>query len=162
MRTVSGYHAKSLPVLVVVDALDEIEFRGGPAFLEELLRMIYESHLQGIKFLITSRPDAALANLCSSFTSDAICALYDVPTDTVNADIATYLQAKLPKLVGMPVINELMDQADGLFIFAATAVRYITPRPKMLKREQIRLLGELGIHADGSTGSRNANVSPID
>jgi hypothetical protein len=162
MQSVSEHHAEFPPFLVVVDALDEIEDRGGSAFLEELLRMTDKSHLQGLKFLITSRPDPDLANLCSSFTSDAICALYDVPTDTVKADIATYLQAKLPKLWGMPVINDLMHQADGLFIFAATAVRYITPRPKMTKREQIRLLGELGIHAHGSTVSRNTNVSPID
>jgi len=161
MQSVNDQHAE-FPFLVVVDALDEIEHRGGSAFLEELLRMTEKSHLQGLKFLITSRPDPGLAKLCSSFTSDAICALYDVPTDTVRADIATYLQAKLPKLQGTPVIHDLMHQADGLFIFAATAVRYITPRPKMLKREQVRLLGELGIHADGSTGSRNPNVSPID
>ena len=161
MSGLSDHHAKSHPLLVVVDALDEIEDRGGSAFLEELLRMIYKSHLQGIKFLITSRPDADLAKLCSSFTSDAICALYDVPTDTVKADIATYLQAKLPNLWGMPVVKDLMHQADGLFIFAATAVRYITRRP-MTKREQIRLLGKLGIRADGSTVSRNSDVSPID
>jgi len=161
MQSVNDKHA-GFPFLVVVDALDEIEDRGGSTFLEELLRRTEKSHLLGLKFLITSRPDPGLANLCSSFTSDAVCALYDVPTDTVKADIATYLHAKLPKLRGMPVINELMHQADGLFIFAATAVRYITPRPKMLKREQIQLLGELGVHANGSTGSRNTYVSPID
>jgi len=162
MQFVNGHRTEFPPFLIVVDALDEIENRGGSAFLEELLRMTEKSHLQGLKFLITSRPDPDLANLCSSFTSDAICALYDVPTNTVKADIATYLQAKLPKLWGMPVINDLMHQADGLFIFAATVVRYITPRPKMVKREQVRLLGELGIHADGPTESRNTNVSPID
>jgi len=162
MQFMSDHHAEFRPFLIVVDALDEIEDRGGSAFLEELLRMTDKSRLQGIKFLITSRPDPDLADLCSSFTSDAVCALYDEPTDTVKADITTYLQAKLPKLRGMPVINELMHQSDGLFIFAATAVRYITPRPKMLKREQIRLLGELGIHSHESRGSRNANASPID
>jgi len=162
MQSMSEHHAEFRPFLVVVDALDEIENRGGLGFLEELLRMTDKSCLRGLKFLITSRPDPDLANLCSSFTSDAVCALHDVPTNTVMADIATYLQAELPKLQGTPVIDELMHQADGLFIFAATAVRYITPRPKMLKREQIRLLGELGIHAHGSSGSRNANASPID
>ena len=124
--------------------------------------MTYKSHLRGIKFLVTSRPDMDLVKLCSSFTSDAVCALYDVPRDTVKADIATYLQAKLPNLRGMPVVNDLMLQADGLFIFAATAVRYITPRPRMAKREQIQLLGKLGIHAHGLTVLRNTNASPID
>ena len=162
MKSMSKHLAKFSPLLVIVDALDEIEDRGGSAFLEELLKMTNKSHLRGLKFFITSQPEVDLAKLCSSFTSDAVCALYNIPTDTVKADIATYLQAKLLKLRGMPVINELMRQADGLFIFAATTVRYITSRPKMLKHEQIRLLGELGIHGDGSSGSRNANVSPID
>ena len=162
MQSVSQQRAEFPPFLVLVDALDEIENQGGSTFLEELLRMTDKSHLRGLKFFVTSRPDVDLVNLCSSFTSDAICALYDVPTDTVKADIATYLQEKLPKLRGMPEINELMHQADGLFIFAATVVRYLTPLPKMLKREQIRLLGELGIHAHGLTGSRNTNASPVD
>jgi len=61
----------------------------------------------------------------------------------------------------MAVVNDLMHQADGLFIFAATVVRYITRRP-MTKREQIRLLGELGIRADELTMSRNTEASPID
>jgi len=129
--------------------------------LKELLKMAHKPHLRGIKFLITSRPDADLAKLCSSFTSDAICALYDVPRDTVKTDIATYLQEKLPRLWGTPVVNDLMHQADGLFIFAATAVRYITQRP-MTRREQIQLLGKLGIRAHGSTVSRNTDSSPID
>jgi len=162
MQSTSDHNAEFRPFLVVVDALDEIEDRGGSGFLEELLSVVDKSHLQGLKFFITSRPDPDLANLCSSFTSDAICALYDVPTDTVKADIATYLEAKLPKIWGTPEINNLMHQADGLFIFAATAVRYITPRPKMAKREQIRLLGELDICGHGSTGTRSTNVSPID
>jgi len=162
MQSLSEHRVELPPFLVVIDALDEIEDRGGSAFLKELLTMTDKYHLQSLKFFITSRPDADLARLCSSFTSDAVCALFDVPTDTVKADIATYLQAKLPKLQGMPVVNDLLRQTDGLFIFAATAVRYSTPRPKMTKNEQIRLLGELGIHADGSTVSRNTNASPID
>ena len=161
MQSMGGRHTELPPFLVVVDALDEIDDNGGSAFLKELLKLTYESHLQGIKFLITSRPHADLAKLCSSFTSDAICALYDVPKDTVKDDIATYLQAKLPNLRDTPAVNDLMHQADGLFIFAATAVRYITLRP-MSKHEQIKLLGKLGIRSDRSTVSRNTDVSPID
>ena len=162
MQSVGRHHSEFPPFLVVVDALDEIEDGGGSAFLEELLRMTDKSNLQGLKFLITSRPDADISRLCSSFVSDAICALYDVPTDTVRADIATYLQAKLPLLRGMPEINNLMHQADGLFTFAAAAVKYITPRRNMTKREQIQLLGKLGIHARGSTVSQSTDVSSID
>ena len=156
-------HQAELPhFLVIVDALDEIEDRGGLAFLEELLRTTNKFHLRGLKFFITSRPDVDLATLYSSFPSNIICPLHDIPTDTVKSDIATYLRTKLPLLWGTPEINVLMHQADGLFIFAATAVRYITPRPRMEEFEQIQLIGELGIHARGSNVSRNTNASPID
>ena len=156
IRSMSDDHAELPPFLVVIDALDEIEDRGGLAFLEELLRVTNLSHLQGLKFFITSRPDIDLARL---HTSDPTCVLYDVPRDTVKVDIETYLQAKLPKLRGTPEINDLMHQADGLFIFAATAVRHTTSRPGLTKKEQIQLLGKLGI---GSNVSRNSDASPID
>ena len=86
------------PYLVVVDALDEIDYRGGSEFLRDLLETIEKGHLRGLEFLVTSRPDPELAKHCSSFESDAICRLYEVPTADVGADISTYLKTKLPDL----------------------------------------------------------------
>ena len=128
------------PYLVVVDALDEIEGQGGSAFLLELLTTVYGSQLQGLKFLITSRPHPELASLCKTFSSDAVCRLYDVPKDTVGADIVAYLKDKLPKLRDEHRLTHLAQKADGLFIYAATIVRYITPRPRMAKDEQLDLM----------------------
>ena len=129
------------PYLVIVDALDEIEGEGGFRFLRDLLKSINSGHLRGLKFLITSRPDPSLASLCKSFNSEAVCRLYEVPADTVNDDITRYLQEKLPAL-GEPQLSELAKSADGLFIYAATAVRYIHPH-SMSKREQINLAKKL-------------------
>jgi len=111
------------PYLVVVDALDEIEDNGGLTFLQELLKAFSQGHLGGLKFLVTSRPDPELAALCLSLNSDAVCRLYEVPTDTVKADIRKYLGAKLPALQSDQLDN-LSRKADGLFICATTAVRY--------------------------------------
>ena len=123
------------PYLVIVDALDEIQGQGGFCFLRDLLKTIDSGHLFGLKFLITSRPDPGLANLCESFNSKAVCRLHEVPTDTVNDDITIYLQEKLPAL-GESYVSELVKSADGLFIYAATAVRYIR-HDSMSKRGQI-------------------------
>ena len=134
------------PYLIVVDALDEIEDNGGSAFLQELLKTFSRGHLCGLKFLVTSRPDPELAALCSSFKSDAICRLFEVPTDTVKADIMKYLTAKLPGLQGDPKLADLSQKADGLFIYAATAVRYIRRRARMTTDEQLRMLAQLADH----------------
>jgi hypothetical protein len=142
----SGRPSEIPPYLVVVDALDEIEGEGGSAFLRDLLRTIDKGRLRGLKFLVTSRPDPELAELCSSFKSDAVCHLYEVPTDTVKGDIVTYLRAKLPALQDEGQLDELAQKTDGLFIYAATAVRYISPRYRMSKTEQLWLLRQLVNH----------------
>ena len=132
------------PCLVTVDALDEIDDRGGSGFLRDLLETIKEGHLRGLKFLVTSRPDPELAELCSSFESDAICRLYEVPTADVDADIDTYLKTKLPELRDKPQLAALVRKADGLFIYAATVVRYINPPcRRVAKLEQLRLMDKM-------------------
>ena len=42
------------PYLVFIDALDEIEGKGGSESLQELLVTIKDGHLKRLKFLITS------------------------------------------------------------------------------------------------------------
>jgi len=143
------------PYLVIVDALDEIEGEEGSAFLRYLLETINDGHLRGLKFLITSRPNPELAKLCASFTSDTVCRLYDVPTETVEADIAKYLKAEPPALQDEPQISRLVENADGLFIATATMIRYLCPRPRMTKGEQLKLMSKLLLPTSGSTRGRS-------
>ncbi|KAG6867473.1 hypothetical protein C0993_002343 [Termitomyces sp. T159_Od127] len=131
------------PFLVVIDALDEIKNGEGSTFLEELLKTIENGALHGLKFLVTSRPDSKIVDLCKSFSSDAVCHLYDIATDEVNADILTYLKDELPKLQNDPQLTTLMQKADGLFIFASTAVKYIRPNASLTKTEQQKLMAQL-------------------
>ena len=142
-QSISERSSEFPPYLVIVDALDEINDQGGSGFLKELLDTINVVGLRGLKFLVTSRPDPNIARLCASFASKAVCRLYDVPRATVQADIMTYLRAKLPALKECEELTKLAHKADGLFIYAATAVRYITPRPEMTEDEQLQLMGEL-------------------
>jgi hypothetical protein len=57
-------------------------------------------------------------------------------------DVYTFLQAKLPALVDTAELRQLSRRSAGLFVYAATAVRYITPR-RMAKTEQLRSLNRL-------------------
>ena len=63
-----------------MDALDENDRRTN--FLEELLRIVESGKLAGIKFLVTSRPEPTLVDICKLFPEDVVCKLHEV--DTVN------------------------------------------------------------------------------
>ena len=129
--------------LIVIDALDEIKGEGGPAFLRDLLTAIDGYNLRGFKFLMTSRTDPEVVTLCKSFTAEAVCWLQHVPIEDAQLDIGTYLTIKLPKLASSPELAELVRQADGLFIYAATAVKYLTPHRSITVREQTKMLRNL-------------------
>jgi len=109
--------------IVVVDALDESD--RGTEFLGELLRVIHAGQLAGIKFLVTSRPDPKIVDLCKTFPPNAVCKLHEVDTADVQNDIEKYLREALPKLKDEPELALLSERAGGLFIYATTAVRFI-------------------------------------
>ncbi|KAF8811554.1 WD40 repeat-like protein [Phlegmacium glaucopus] len=111
--------------VVVVDALDESD--RGTDFLQELLRVVESGKLSGIKFLVTSRPDPRLVDMCKSFPANAVCKLHEVDTTNVQKDIERYLREALPDLQDEPELVDLACRAGGLFIYATTAVRFISP-----------------------------------
>jgi hypothetical protein len=138
-------HHPKLPLpplyLIVIDALDEIEDGGGSAFLRDLLTAINKDDLRGLKFLVTSRSDPKVAELCESFASK-VCRLQDVPIKEAELDIETYLKTQLPELAGSPKFVELEQRAGGLFIYAATVVKYLTPYDSITVKEQTEMLDD--------------------
>ena len=136
-------HTELPPYLIIIDALDEIEADGGSMFLQVVLETINCFPLWGLKFLVTSRPDPCVVELCGSFSSNAVCCLQDVLTDHVGSDIIKYLHVKLPTFVDMSELNTMMQLADGLFISTMTIVRYLTPHQGITVKEQCKLLSKL-------------------
>ena len=135
-------HSELPPYLIIIDALDEIKDNGGSAFLHDLLVAINEYDLRGFKFLVTSRSDPKVAALCKSFMSEAVCRLQDVPIEEAKSDIETYLKTQLPELASSPEFAELVHRAGGLFIYAATAVKYLTPVVSITVGEQTEMLND--------------------
>jgi hypothetical protein len=128
--------------VIVIDALDESD--RGTEFLQELLNIVEHGALTGIKFLITSRPDPNIVDLCKSFPADTVCRLHDVDTADVRQDIEKFLQEKLPNLKGSQELADLSQRSGGLFIYAATAVRFLRPPHTSLSAfEEQSLLREL-------------------
>ena len=71
---------------------------------------------------------------------DAVCKLHEVDTAYVQKDIERYLCKALPDLKDDPNLVILAWQAIGLFIYATTAVRFISPHPPLSTSEKSKKL----------------------
>ena len=111
--------------LVIIDALDEIEGAGGSKFLHELFDVINNTGLRGIRIFATSRPDPSLIAAVGVLESKYLYRLQDVDKEEVSQDIERYLLKELPRFAKSEVIGQLVNLSDGLFIYAATVVRYL-------------------------------------
>jgi len=136
-------HSHDRPIyLIVVDALDEIEDSERSMFLEQLLRSLQTDNITGLKFLVTSRPDPEIVDLCKTFPPGAVCKLQDVPIEEAKEDIGIYLDVKLKHLSSTREFSKLKEQSAGLFIYAATVVKILTGR-KLAKSEQLKRLSAI-------------------
>ncbi|KAJ6549604.1 hypothetical protein DFH09DRAFT_1039391 [Mycena vulgaris] len=122
------------PWVICLDALDECGSDRGQVFLCWLSESINQIP-KHIRFFLTGRPDVP-----SYLKLDSLCDLMhgivldQIDTTLVSHDIHIYIQQSLhgqtwiPKnswTIQAPDVDRLTHLADGLFVFAATAVRYI-------------------------------------
>ncbi|KAF9470094.1 hypothetical protein BDN70DRAFT_77008, partial [Pholiota conissans] len=98
--------------------------------------------LRGLKFFATSRPDQDLVEHLQSFQNKQFYHLRQVPVEEADADINAYLNAELPRFQDTPEIKKLVEQAAGLFIYAATVVKYLS-KLKFSLSEQMRRINRL-------------------
>ena len=132
--------SKSPRFLIVIDALDEIDGTGGSEFLRDLLDVINKKRLLGLKFFVTSRPDPNLVTHLQTFEDKRLYRLEQVAIEEAQADITTYLNANLPHFVDRPEMENLVAQAAGLFIYAATVVKYLEGYEPLEQKERLRML----------------------
>ena len=123
------------PVLIVLDGLDEC---GTPELRQSLLDVLrygLPTLPANFRILITSRPGADIASLISSPSFLTI--LLDRHSDESKVDIYTYIKYQFEEMKSsgrMKVpddcewdhsIRILAESADGLFIWASTAVKFV-------------------------------------
>ncbi|KIK53144.1 hypothetical protein GYMLUDRAFT_207531, partial [Collybiopsis luxurians FD-317 M1] len=128
------------PLVVIVDALDEIENGEGSQFLKVLITTIaaQKAH-RGLKFFVTSRQDPRIVEVCNSFPSQAVIQLQDVKSEIVEQDIAKYLQMELP-ILDLAQISQIASQASGLFIYAATIIRLLSRDSSKTTEQRLAIL----------------------
>ncbi|CAE6430654.1 unnamed protein product, partial [Rhizoctonia solani] len=116
-------HTLPEELIVVIDALDECENKESTGrMLDVLLR---ESARLPIRFVLSSRPEPEIRDQMSEQVRSRL-VLHELDKGKVQVDIETYLRAELFQMSpSEEQIAALVDKAGILFIYAATAVRYI-------------------------------------
>ncbi|KAB5590058.1 Vegetative incompatibility protein HET-E-1 [Ceratobasidium theobromae] len=118
-------------VVVVIDALDECDdSEEVRMFLTELFRVAKDLPL---KFFVTSRPEPEIRDqmLSHSDSARSVLHLHEIERSLVQADIELYLKEELAAISpSAEEIKRLAELSGSLFIYAATAVRYIRSKKK--------------------------------
>jgi hypothetical protein len=137
-------HPKAL--IIVIDAMDECEREEDIPAILKLLSRTKDLKPVSLRVLVTSRPELPLRlgfrQLSDGTYQDLV--LHDVPKTTIEHDIALYFTHELEKIrqqrslsLEWPTsdqIQALVELAVPLFIFAATACRYIADKRHNPKR----------------------------
>ena len=154
-------------LIIVIDALDECADQGDVRDVLAIIRQY--SPILPLKFFITSRPERHIENVfrreATSRYSKFI--LHEIEKDIVSADIATYAKEELViiaegRTVGIPIsgwppedrLNTLVRLSGTLFIYAATACKYIGAGGSIVER--------LEDVTDISPNSPNSETSALD
>ncbi len=130
------------PLVVIIDGLDECDMS------DDLLAVLAESFGPKLLFmhLIISSP--LVHHIATGFKErDAICTLYlDTSSKDVDCDIQFYLEQQFAT-IGNPVfqakckelhaIERLVAQASGLFIWAATIVKFVHAFPAISRLQSL-------------------------
>ncbi|KAJ7867817.1 hypothetical protein B0H13DRAFT_2064998 [Mycena leptocephala] len=89
------------PLVVVIDALDEIEgSTQGPHLIKQLVKAVSASGttLRGLKFLLTSRPHPGIVAECSAIASSAVYHMKEIAPREAIEDVRRFINAELPEL----------------------------------------------------------------
>ncbi|KAL0942293.1 Vegetative incompatibility protein HET-E-1-like protein 7 [Colletotrichum truncatum] len=154
---VNGY--TSSPIAIVVDALDECERDDDIRLVIKLLSRVKALRAPGLKVFLTSRPELPIRlgfNEVKGSYQDLI--LHEIPPPIIERDIQSFFEHELLRIrkiynnsvskerqlpeswPGHPQIQTLVNMAVPLFIFAATACRFLSQRGFGGPNHQLRLI----------------------
>ncbi|CAE6536272.1 unnamed protein product [Rhizoctonia solani] len=113
-------------MIVVIDALDECKNKESTRDILDIL--LLKSADLPIKFVVSSRPEPQIHDQMNGDRIKSKLVLHELDTGDVHADIETYVREELKPMKPPPTesqIQTLVEKAGILFIYAATAVRYV-------------------------------------
>jgi hypothetical protein len=158
-----GYRPFSF--VFVIDAMDECESDADILLILQLLVEAHSLKKVRLRVFLTSRPDTPIRHGFDQISEDKHrhIVLHNISTLVINHDISVFLTYELGLIgrgnyfpdnwLGLDVIADLVQKANGLFIWAATACRFIGGGPLAKKRVAAILAGE--IDAESPEGHLN-------
>ena len=117
-----------LPLLLIIDALDECEDERDVGVILQLLTSASTLTAVQLRILVTSRPETPIrlgfTEMATILHRDLV--LNNVPREIIDHDITIYFRQELRDIdLNTQIITRLTEKARGLFIWAATACRFI-------------------------------------
>lgn len=122
-------------VMIIIDALDECDRENDIRIILQLLFQLQEVKSVYLRILLTSRPELPIRLGFRKSNSHQDLVLHELPKPVIEHDIRLYLEDKFSSIreersfalnwPGDEAINELVRMSTPLFIFAATAYRFI-------------------------------------
>ncbi|KAB5588204.1 Vegetative incompatibility protein HET-E-1 [Ceratobasidium theobromae] len=146
-------------LVVVIDALDECT---DPQIVGQILDVLFRfvANLP-IKFFVTSRPEAIIREkmISSENSLRSILHLHDIEQSLVQQDIELYLQEELKSISPSPDnVKRLATLAGKLFIYAATAVRYIMMKSRgAVPRDRLAIM----LAVDSKSKEKHAQIDSL-
>ncbi|KAH8705555.1 WD40-repeat-containing domain protein [Talaromyces proteolyticus] len=121
--------------VIVIDALDECDNDGD---IKEIVRLLAQSTSPSkLRVFLTSRPEVPVRRVFHNLPVDVRrhFVLHEISSETVDNDISVFFAKELQEVAannyldagwpGREIIERLVHHANGLFIWAATACRFI-------------------------------------
>ncbi|KAF2403282.1 hypothetical protein EJ06DRAFT_472620, partial [Trichodelitschia bisporula] len=143
LSAMNSLSLQALPLIIVIDALDECDNQDDVKRLLQLLEQCTSTDATRLQILITSRPelpvDLGFRAMSKELHHDV--SLYEIQENTIRADIATFYKHQLPKIAeehkkaygielppnwpGAESLEDLLNMSTPLFIFAATVCLFL-------------------------------------
>ncbi|KAJ3557035.1 hypothetical protein NM688_g1690 [Phlebia brevispora] len=164
LNAAAASYVDHLPVIVIIDAIDECapDDEETLAFLLSNLIPKVQELAFPLRILITTRPELRIMNTLY-FQRFHQVKLHEIPRPSVDSDIAHYFETGLSHFIYREAfiakrpaaIRQLTEASEGLFIYASTALDFITKnvdRPDQAVRNLDALLSAkdsgIGSHLD--------------
>ena len=157
-----GYRPFSF--VFVIDAIDECESDADITLILQLLVEAQSLKKVRLRVFLTSRPNTPIRHGFDQISEDKQrhIVLHNISTLVINYDISVFLSYKLQAIgrenyfpdnwPGIDIIANLVQKANGLFIWAATACRFIGGP---FAKEQIGMILAGEIEAESPDGHLN-------
>ena len=135
--TARGSLSGEMPLIVVVDGLDECPDAGAEEFVRSLLRRFEHDLPIHLRFLLFSRSERhiGIPIMAASKVDISRFELHGIPHATVNQDIRKYVETDIAEMSSkknwgqdwytQDDVDFIVIQSDILFIYAATFLRYL-------------------------------------